>query len=236
MIFAICDDSMKEIALIRHFLSEHFHECIIEEFSNGGSLVKYLKSNIPDIVFLDIEMPGINGLETAKAIRESRLDIGIIFITGHSSYALKAFEVYAYDYILKPVSRERLIGSVNRILKERVESEKFICIKNQGTMFRVNQNDILFVEKNYNRCIIHTARFEYSMRAMLKYFSERLDSGLFIKTHSGFIVNKTKIASLTPRGNLSYEIRFYGSDKKALLSRGMRDKLDMLHGMIGHEE
>jgi len=230
MNFAICDDTIKEIALIKHILEEHFKGCIIDEFYNGTSLLKHLEGNVPDIVLLDVEMPGINGLETARKIRDCYPQLGLIFITGHSKYALEAFGVYAYDFIVKPVNRERLVSSVSRLIGRMADYESFIEIQNRGTIFRVNQNDIIFVEKNFNRCYVYTSKFVYSMRTTLKYFYEKLDTDIFIKTHSGFIVNKSKISSITPKGNLAYEIHFEATDKKALISRGMRYQVNLDYG------
>lgn len=227
MNFAICDDCIQETVLIKHILCEQFRNCNIEVFQNGRGLLEYLKKNVPDIVLLDVEMPDLNGLQTAKMIRESYPMLGIIFITGHSQYALEAFSVYAFDFILKPLNRKRLINSINMIVDKTADDNSVIEIKSGGTIFRVNQQDIIFIEKVYNRCYIYTGKFEYNMRATLKYFSERLNPDIFIKTHSGYIVNKTKILSLVSKGNLSYEINFEATDKKAILSRSMRNILTL---------
>lgn len=228
MNFVICDDNVKEVVLIRRILEENFYGCRIEEFYDGNSIVKYFQFNVPDVILLDVEMPGMNGIETARRIRDINGNIGIIFITGHTQFALEAFGVYAFDYIVKPVRKERLIASINKVLGKTDFTEEFIEINYKKTLFRVNQKEILFIEKAGHKSYIHTEKFIYTMRAPIHYFINRLNKEIFTRTHSGFIVNRNKIASITPKGNMAYDIHFESTDKTASLSRGMNEILKLI--------
>jgi len=224
----ICDDNRSEAAFVRAVIEEHFKDYTIEEFNSGGSLLEYLKENSPDIILLDVEMPGLNGLETARKIRETHPIMGIIFITAHAQFALEAFGVYAFDFIVKPVDKKRLVRSLDIVESKRTGVEKYIQVNNRGTVFRVNEKDIIFIEKCSNRCVVYTESFVYNMKTSLKYFIERLDPEIFIRTHSGFVVNRNKIILITAKGNLAYDIHFTGTDKKASLSRGMNERLGLI--------
>lgn len=228
MNIAICDDNEKEIAFLKYTLEKNFTECKITVFLDGASLINHVVDNTTDIVLLDIEMPGINGLETAIRIREKCTYIGLIFVTAHAQYALDSFGVYPFDFLVKPVNSNRLINSVNLLANKSLRpKEAYVVFNARGTVFRIDQKDIIFIEKCNHRCMIYTEQFVYDTRALLSYFEKRLESDDFVKTHKGFIVNKTKIAKLTSRGNLAYTIQFYGTEKTALLSRGMNEKLHL---------
>lgn len=225
---SICDDSVKEAAFIKAVIKDHFKDYSIEVFHDGMSLMKYIDNSSPDLVLLDIEMPGMNGLETAVKIREKSPAMGIIFITAHAQFALDAFSVYAFDFIVKPLDEKRLVRSLSIVERKKSGNEKYIQINNRGIVFRVNEKEIIFIEKCKNRCKVYTESFIYDMKTSLKYFEGRLNPEIFLKTHSGFIANKSKIAFITSRGNLAYDIHFKNTDQKASLSRGMNEKLKLV--------
>jgi len=179
----ICEDNPRESSLLKTIVKAHFNECTIEVFDNGSSLLDHMNQNEADILLLDVEMPGINGIETAKRLRGNHPSTGIIFITGHTDFALEAFEVYAFDYILKPVDGERLINSLDRITK-KLNIDTYIEFHSQGMLFRVREKDIFFVEKNYNKCFIHTLNYTYTTVKPLKHFEGLLDNSSFVKTHN----------------------------------------------------
>lgn len=228
MKIAICEDNNRESALLKAFIKKHLPDSEINVFDNGTSLLEYLQNSKPDTIFLDIEMPGISGIETARKVREMHSGISLVFITGHSDFALQAFEVYAFDYIVKPVDGERLAHTLDRVTKKAEKEEHFIEVRSRGMLFRIRQEDILFIEKTYNKCCIYTNDYMYTAVKPLKYFESLLDDQLFIKTHNAFIVNKNRIASITGRKSQNYEIHFNGSNKSAYLSRGANEKLNLI--------
>jgi len=224
----ICEDNHKERMLLKSVLIEHYNDCSIEEFDNGDKLIEALKKSMPEIILLDVEMPGINGIETAKKIRAQFPDIHIVFITGHSQFALEAFNVYAFDYIVKPLDVNRLLHTLDMLESTVKTDDKYVCISNQGIMFKIIQKDILFIEKMFNKCIIYTDNFTYITIKPLRYFEKELDTDLFVKTHKAFIVNKKKVKTVIAVGNQTYEIKFDGTEKTAALSRGMNKKVNLV--------
>lgn len=228
MKIAICDDNPRENAYLKRLIKENFEDCSISQHYDGPGLLSFLENNEPDIALLDIEMPGISGIEIGKRLRSKYSNLGIIFITAHPQFALEAFGMYALDYLIKPIDKERLVKSINMLIRQNAESIKYVNIRNRGLLFRIKQNDIIFIEKVLNKCIIYTEKFTYSMIAPLKYFENIIDKSIFIKTHTAFLVNQLKIRSVEFRGNLSYDICFYGTDKKAIISRGMNEKLKLI--------
>jgi len=228
MNIVICDDSTKEASYLKNAIESHFDCHNILVYYNGISLIEYMEKNEPDLILLDIEMQGLNGIETARKIRETHPQAVIIFITAHTHFAHQAFGVYAFDYIIKPFNKERLLKSLSIIANRMNFEEKYVEVHNRGTIFRINQKDIIFIEKDYNKCSVYTEQFTYIMRTPLRYFEEQLDTSVFIKTHQGFIVNKSKINMITSKGNLAYDIHFTGTDRTASLSRGMNEKFHLV--------
>lgn len=115
----IIDDQPSMHTIMQRMLDKIAEVEIVGKFREAASAFAFLTANRADLVFLDIQMPGENGLELAKRLRESGLRIKLVFVTSHKDYALSAFDVYAYDYIVKPISQERLRGTVLRALSER---------------------------------------------------------------------------------------------------------------------
>ncbi|MFJ8528084.1 response regulator [Bacillus sp. NPDC094106] len=97
-----------------------FHDVVC--FDNSKALISYTKNHSIDVAFLDIEMPEINGITLARELQSKYKDIKIIFITGHDNYAVEAFEIYALDYIMKPITRKRLSNTINRLMQSNVHS------------------------------------------------------------------------------------------------------------------
>lgn len=229
MHIAICDDSAEEVTILKHTLRANFSNCSIKEFNNGTSLMDYLSNSVPDIILLDIELPSINGLELAKRIKQMYPQIGLIFVTAHSQYALEAFEVYAFDYLVKPVSMNRLVKSINQLMITHSDhKEKFVEIHTRGTVFRVQQNEIIFIEKCGHTCYVYTKSFTYKVRTPIYHFEKILDDEIFIRTHKGYLVNRNHIKSITCRGNMAYDIFFEATENRALLSRGMNERLHLV--------
>jgi len=227
----ICEDDQQQADILKKHLLSILPKNTITTFYNGSILLKFIREasdDIPSIIFLDIEMPGINGIETAKEIRQILPAVDIVFITGHPKFALDAFNVYAFDYILKPLSKERLENTLKLIISKQEKSEKFIFVKSRGMLFKVRQEDIYFIEKIYNKCIIYTKDFTYNTVTPLKTFFDELDPEMFINTHKAYIVNKYKIRGYTASGNQAYEVYFSGFDKTARLSRGMNKILNLI--------
>jgi DNA-binding LytR/AlgR family response regulator len=203
-------------------------QCVsrVDTFNDPRNLLNSLGSTKYDIIFLDICLPHINGIETAKKIRNVDSDVNIVFITGANKFGLEAFSIYATDYILKPLNYERLERTVKRIkTKLRLDNDKIVDIKTQNVVYRVKESDVVLIEKVMNRCMVYTKKFTFDVLSPIKHFENILDENKFIRSHSGYLVNRDEISRIEVNGNLSYTLHFFDLEKTALLSRGKKDKL-----------
>ncbi len=117
----IVDDEPLAREVLRHMLNEHPGVTLLEDCANGREALKSIKKNEPDVVFLDVQMPGIDGLELAHNL-EGKVQTALVFVTAHSDYAVQAFERNAIDYLLKPFDHERFNQTMNRV-RTRFEQE-----------------------------------------------------------------------------------------------------------------
>ncbi len=196
---AICDDDKTQVKIVHNYIlkinEETKDECNIIEASNAEELLSKISSKSIDIFLLDIEMPGLNGLELSKSIFETNPKSIIVFITGFKDHALEAFQVKAFDYILKPITYEKfrdLLYELRTRLKEiyivSEEEKTFILVTKENT-FRIKYKDICYFEKSLRKikvvCINHSYEFYGSFKTLLK----QLDMNYFTQCHQSFIVN-----------------------------------------------
>lgn len=149
----ICDDIERDVEQLSEFLLAYDHSFEIIVYNSGEALIDdFLNSDEDaDIVFLDIHMPGIDGVETAKMIRRKNEDIRIIFITSSKEYYQQAFEVFASNYILKPLNKDRLYTVLDRVLDEiRKDHSQKISIRYRSSIHNVDCRHILLLKARTN--------------------------------------------------------------------------------------
>lgn len=215
----IVEDNLIEASYIKSLLLQENDIEIIGEADNGIKALEVISRKIPDLVFLDISMPGLSGIDVASKISE---DIKIIFITASADFAIDAFRVGSIDYILKPVSRERLIISLNRARKVQTKFiTNTISINYRGKITFLDINKVLFIEKasGIRHIIIHTINDKYILAGTLKEHEERLKANGFMRTHKAYIVNLSKIKEIIPFGDKSYVAKLHGTTKEVHISR-----------------
>lgn len=117
----LIDDEKLALDFLEHQTKQFTELNVIAKFRNPWKAAKYIENNRVDIVFLDIHLPEINGIELAEKLVEKNPGLQIVFVTGHDEYAIQAFEINALDYVLKPVSAERLSNTLDRI-RENIPS------------------------------------------------------------------------------------------------------------------
>lgn len=173
-------------------------------FNNATSAAKYINDNQVDLIFLDIQMPNVTGLEFAKDIPKSTL---VIFTTAYTEYALDSYEVDAIDYLIKPIEQERFDKAVEKAIsyhalliaeeKENIGSVEndFIFVKSDRRFFKVNFKDILFVEGLKDYVIIQLADQRVITKMNLKNIHELLPKSSFLRVNKSYIVNTEKIES-----------------------------------------
>ncbi len=200
----ICDDEEMMIKINESYLqniSERNHKKIsITSFLNGESLLEYATLNQLDIVFLDIDMVGINGLETADALGNLQKDIVIIFITGYKEYAYQAFGVNAIDYLIKPLMPDKIEKALLKamelvVMKKNNYSNKALIITENNIKTKIQQRTILYIEKTKNQCILHTLTGNKSCYKSLKEILKELEP-YFWQINQGIIVNSNYIQKI----------------------------------------
>ena len=196
---AICDDE----ALVRGDLISALGNLDIEfevkEYSSGEELVR--SEGVYDLIFLDIEMNGINGMETAEQLRKKGCKSNIVFLTSHTEFMQAAFRVRAFRFLEKPVDRKMLEEAVSETCSE-LRQEKKIVVKSAGEMVTVNCEDIISLEAFGDGTYIYTKDDVICAQAQLKNLLADLDDGSFIQVHKSYAVafghiralNKTSVS------------------------------------------
>jgi len=168
----------------------------VTTFTDGDEITQNFKP-IFDIIFLDIEMKFMDGMETAEYIRQYDKNVILIFITNMSQYAVKGYSVDALSYLLKPVPyfafSQELVRSIKQIEKR---DTKYMMIKTQGNIIKINIDDILFIESNKHRLIIHTYDEEHFFVGTMKDMEEKLQNNGFYRCNSGYLVNLTNVTGV----------------------------------------
>jgi two-component system LytT family response regulator/two-component system response regulator LytT len=228
---------------------------IIGQGKNGVEAVNLIKENSPDLVFLDVQMPGLDGFGVIKKLLEKKIPLPqIVFSTAFDQYAVKAFEVSALDYILKPYDKKRIIQAVEKARKtqeaDAAPSEKLdtlvklleqqkpqtttkILLKANARLFLVDQKDICFasIEDGVITVVAQSMEGQSNCRTLEELLAS-LDPNLFWRAHRSYLVNINRIKEVVPWFKSSYQIRM--DDKKQTeipVSRAQTRKLRDLFGL-----
>jgi len=221
----IADDETPARRKLARFLGEHEDVCVVAEASNGIDALDLIAMTKPQLVFLDIHMPDLDGLGVAETLTRSESPPSIVFVTAFDQYAVRAFEVSALDYLLKPYDRERFeralakarrslevtpdTDKLAQTLSQLRNEEKFVrrlLIPNEGRSFFVAAREILRLESNRNGVAVHTQRGPHTLRATLESLESRLDPVQFARVHRSHIVNIDEIAEIHPWFHGDYKI------------------------------
>jgi len=177
----------------------------VGSFSNAEAAGKFLAANKIDLVFLDIRMPGVDGIEFARTISRDTL---VIFTTAYPQYAVDSYELDAVDYLLKPIEQERFRKAVVKAADylallsakpqtggvESITAEQ-IFVKSDRRFFRILLRDILFIEGLKDYVVIHTAEKKIITKTTMKAINEQLPPDIFLRTNKSYIVNANHIDS-----------------------------------------
>jgi len=238
----VVDDEPLARERLTTLLSRHRNIQIVGECVNGRKAIAAVRKDKPDLVFLDVQMPEVSGFDVVEAIGAEEMP-AVVFVTAYDKYALKAFEVHALDYLLKPFDRERfekalerarsyIEGRENNELSRRLRgllAEQRIVIRAGGRISFVKTDEIEWVEAAGNYVRIHSRREEHLLRERLSEIEARLDASRFVRIHRSTIVNLDCIKELAPifHGDLQITLR---NGTRLTLSRTYRSKLEKLLG------
>lgn len=199
----VVDDEPLAITIIDGFLKKIPYIEVVGKFNSALPVFKFLKENQVDIIFLDIEMPGLTGVDFVKTLSNPP---SIIFITANKNYAIEGFDLNVDDFLLKPISFERLLKSVNRITEKKSKKEKestetnCLYLKENKKMVKVYLKNILFLESIKDYVKVVTVCKTVVTKQPLSYFESILSSAQFLRIHRSFIVALNKIDAYSLSG------------------------------------
>lgn len=196
----IVDDDRFSIELLRKLVEKAEGLNLLETFDDPVEAIKYLASNSVHLLFLDVEMPGMTGLELLNSLKEAP---EVILVTSKKEYALEAFEFDVTDYLLKPASLGRFLKAVEKVrekLKEDVSGVEFrgnyIFVKSDSALVKLDMREILWVEALADYVAIVTPRKKYVAHSTMKSIEAKLPSTQFLRIHRSYIVRIDKIDAI----------------------------------------
>lgn len=242
----IVDDEPLARERIRALLAEQADIEVVGEARDGEEAVQAILNHAPDLVFLDIQMPRLDGFEVIRTVGADNMPL-VVFVTAYDQHALKAFDVRALDYLLKPFDRDRFAESIGRVrdaiehsgsdeigrrLLEIVRELKpgapprsdRLVIKSAGRLFFLRIAEIDWVEAAGNYVKLHVGTEEHLLRETMNGIEQKLDPDTFFRIHRSRIVNMERIKELQPWFNGEYVVILHNGTKLTL-SRGYREKL-----------
>ncbi|MGI6878680.1 LytR/AlgR family response regulator transcription factor [Microbacterium sp. gxy059] len=220
----LVDDSPRDRdhlrALLRHYEAENPVTLRISEFSDGAGLLENYQ-HAYDIVLLDIQMEGIDGMRTAAEIRRMDAGVIIIFVTKTAQYAVTGYSVQALSYLLKPVTSFALGSEMDRGIAELGRREReSILVGPRSAPRRVDIADILYIESRRHQLIVHTTSDDIAFNAALKEYDDLLEPRRFFRSHSSYLVNLRHLVAIDGEDSVMSNgdrVRISRSRKKALL-------------------
>ena len=228
----IVDDEINAINYLAHHLKAYEWIEIDKVFEDACTGFAYLLKNPCDLLFLDIEMPNISGIYMAEQLSNLYPEMRICFVTAYDTFAIKAFELSAIDYILKPYTPERLSQCLKRMEEKRVDTQMLttlsesseyhldmICAYQDENIVLLSKDDILYMEVIQSSVWIHTLHKVYKGNKPLNFYEEKLKRHAFFRTHKCYLANLTKVAQFKPRINYTYDMYFKESSDVIPVSR-----------------
>jgi len=209
----LIDDEPLARSIVKEYLKEYPQIDIVQECDNGFEGVKAIMQHQPNIIFLDIQMPRINGFEMLELIENPP---AIIFTTAYDEYAIRAFETHAVDYLLKPFSRERFNKAIQKCLHDQNISSNAntealldttaqspaqnhrVVVKIAGKIKIIPIHDITYLEAADDFVKIHTREGSYLKNKTMNHFEKVLDPQQFVRTHRSYIVSVQEINRIDP--------------------------------------
>lgn len=238
----IADDDPGMRTVMRLLVERSEGYTLTGEAEDGLRLLALYDETHPDVVLMDVEMPGMSGIECAKVIQDRNPRTVLIFATAHEQYMAGAFEVYAFDYLVKPFRTERALNTL-KLIRERlsasspaqpvtpprsVASGRLMLKHREGLSF-IDMASILLIQREDRASVLYLADgARYVTSDSLSELEERLPKELFFRSHKSYIVNLNHIDTIAPYGRWTYIVKLRGTDRDALITHERFEALQQL--------
>ena len=248
----VADDEPLARERLRMLLTQEDWVEVVAECQNGTDAIRAIEELKPDLVFLDVQMPDATGFDVIESIGAARMP-AVIFVTAYDRYALRAFDVRALDYLLKPFDRERFRQAITRAreqlqhqthrdlerrlielvhdLREPHHKVDRLVVKSGGRVFFVRTDEIDWIEAAGNYVKLHVGTESHLLRDTMTAIEAQLDPDIFFRIHRCHIVNIERVQELQPWFNGEYVVCLR-SGARLTLSRGYREKLQQRLGFL----
>jgi two-component system LytT family response regulator len=246
----VVDDEAPARRKVLRLLRDEAGVEVVGEADSGEAAVAAVKKHRPDLVFLDVQMPGLDGFGVIRAVKAAKLALPrIIFITAHDRFALRAFEVHAFDYLLKPVGEGRFREALQRAraqqvqaadgfparvqaMLEQLEREKSfaerILIQEDSRAIFVTVKEIAWVEADRNYVLLHCGRKTHTLRSTLDAVQNTLDPKLFVRINRGTLVRLEAIREMLPWFHGEYKVVLHDSTELRWSRRYVSQRPELL--------
>ena len=226
----IVDDEYPARKELRYFIENYTDMNIMGEFDNGLDVLNFIQENTLDAIFLDINIPKLDGMLLAKTIDKFEKRPKIIFITAYDNYAVEAFDLEIFDYILKPYSDERIISMLHRLKdtsdkKNNEDKAEYQKMRNKISLWKddkihiVDVNDIYYCEARERYTHIFTKDEEYEIREGISEVEKTINHNIFFRSHRSYLVNLEKIEEIIPWFNNTYKLKLDDINSEIPVSR-----------------
>lgn len=242
----VADDDAGMRIVLRKIIEKVEGFTLVGEAGDGNEAVSMAEKLKPQVVFLDVEMPEMTGIECARVIQDMNPATVIIFATAHDTYMSDAFEVYAFDYLVKPFKVERVIQTLERARERlapkpglpmetvmqaanRPTVEGRMMLHHRGGVTFIDLNDILLVQREDRATVLYTENDgRYVTSDSLGDMQERLPANVFFRCHKSYIINLNRMRDITPYGRWTYVVRLEGTKQDALITHEKYDELEKM--------
>lgn len=218
--------------LLRKIIEKHPEFEVVAECGELTESVIAFNRRKPEVVFLDIGIKGQNGIECAKILTDLNPKVKIIFATAHTEYMSEAFELYAFDYLVKPFNLDRVKRTLNRIVEQMIPQEyepeerlvkseyrqDKLLVKGKESMSFIHIPDIILIQRENNATVIYTEKDSYVTSVSMADLEKKLDPEQFLRSHKSYIINLSRIRKIEPYGRWTYIVHFQGRREDALLT------------------
>ena len=235
------EDLAKDI--LKNYLKDFPKIELIGEYSDGFSGVQAINKLKPDLVLLDIKIPRISGIEIVELLD---YEPQVVFVTAYNEYAIKAFEMNAVDYLMKPFSRERFSLAINRAFErldkndphqippykalgpENDELLERIVVKSRSNIHLIKLEDLIYLEAQDDYVMIYTQDKRYMKQRSLKFYEEHLDPSEFVRVHRSYIIRINQITRLEQYEKESYKLSMANNSKVPVSKSGYKRLKEVL--------